>query len=302
MSDVELVWDAECRTTESPVWDALGRRVLFVDTRGGRVLGYGVDDGARQIWQLPESVYSFGLCASGRLVVALPRKLVFLDLATGTVEAFTGEIDEPELNRFNDGRPGPDGAYWVGTLDGRTPPTGAEAGAFVPNGSLYRVRPDGAFEQKAHGFKSSNGIAFSPSDDTVYLSDTANHYVDAWSLDVASGAIADRRRFVDLGASGGRPDGAAVDADGCYWAAVVSEGALGQFAPSGERLATITMPCAAPTMPCFAESHLYVTSGARSREELSATPELAERPHNVAGLFRLAAPAAGAPVAIFADN
>jgi sugar lactone lactonase YvrE len=52
-----------------------------------------------------------------------------------------------------------------------------------------------------------------------------------------------------------------------------------------------------PTMPCFAEKHLYVTSlrEGKSAEDLQQYPALG-------GLFRIDAPAVGAPVAMFADQ
>ena len=78
MSDFELVWDAGCEVGESPVWDAGNRRLLFCDITARRIHAFYVDTGAKDGWDFPEVVGSFGLCRSGRLVVAPapPRRVV----------------------------------------------------------------------------------------------------------------------------------------------------------------------------------------------------------------------------------
>ena len=76
MSQFELVWDSRCGVAESPVWDASARRLLFCDIPGKRINALSVDDGARASWDFPEVVGSFGLCLSGRLVVALRHRVV----------------------------------------------------------------------------------------------------------------------------------------------------------------------------------------------------------------------------------
>jgi sugar lactone lactonase YvrE len=307
----ELLWDAECDLAESPVWDPVARRVLFcangagpndagADGVGsGRILGFDVDDGTRHEWRLPGPVGSFGRCASGRLIVALARQIVFLDLVTGEVTALTGELAEPPGNQFNDGRPGPDGCYWVGTRDARRSlQLGPGTTVPDPNGGLYRIGPDGSAACVTRGFLSSNGLAFSPDGGTLYYSDSANNLVDAW--DFGHGRLSARRRFASLTPAIGKPDGAAVDEEGCYWSAGVSSARVNRFGPDGRLLSAVSMPCPAPTMPCFADGYLYVTSMRGIHRE--AASSLSGLPYPIAGLFRLPAPVNGAPVAVFNDQ
>jgi sugar lactone lactonase YvrE len=305
VSAAELLWDAQCELAESPVWDARARRVLFCANNDsahhdeGRILGFGVDDGRRQAWTLPEPVASFGMCRSGRLVVALSRRVVLLDLVTSEVTRLTGELDEPAGNQFNDGRPGPDGRFWVGTRDARRrQQLGSATTIPDPNGGLYRIGSDGSADRVAAGYLTSNGLAFSPDGQTMYHSDSANNYVDAW--DFVDGTAGGRRRFATLSPALGKPDGAAVDCDGCYWSAGVSAGCLNRFSAAGVLLSTLPMPCPAPTMPCFADGYLYVTSMRGVHRE--AVRDFSGLSWPVAGLFRVPAPAAGAPVAVFDDG
>ena len=285
---VECVWDTRCGVAESCVWDADRQRILFCDIPGRKIYGYKAADGSRQEWSLPDVVGSFGLCRSGRLVVALRNRVVLFDTRSGRIEDFTAQVDEPAGNRFNDGKVGPDGCFWVGSMD--------ESPARQPTGALYRVSPDGRIERKADGYVVSNGLAWSPDGQTMYHSDSRQAFIDAWDFDATTGRVANRRRLANLSDEQGRPDGAAVDADGCYWSAGVSAGCLNCFAPDGALLRRIDLPIATPTMPCFAGDVLYLTSlrSGVGEETLASQPRLG-------GLFRMKAPAAGAPIATFAD-
>ena len=82
MLQFELVWDSRCGVAESPVWDPSTRRLLFCDIPAKRIHAFGVDDGARETYELPEVVGSVGLCRSGRLVVALRHRVVLYDTTT----------------------------------------------------------------------------------------------------------------------------------------------------------------------------------------------------------------------------
>ena len=115
MSQFELVWDSRCGVAESPVWDASTRRLLFCDIPGKRINALSVGDGAQTSWDFPEVVGSFGLCRSGRLVVALRHRVVLFDPRTKVIEQLTDPVDEPPTNRFNDGKVGPNGCFWVGS-------------------------------------------------------------------------------------------------------------------------------------------------------------------------------------------
>ena len=288
MSLFELVWDSRCGVAESPVWDAVNRRLLFCDIGGKKINALSVDTGARETWDLPEVVGSFGLCRSGRLVVALRHRVVLFDTKTKAVSALTPAVVEPVTNRLNDGKTGPDGAFWVGSMDENTPRQ--------PLGALYRVTADGKIETKAEAYAVSNGLAWSPDGTIMYHSDSTSAIVEAWDFDARTGGMSNRRQFLKLTNEDGRPDGAAMDVDGNYWSAGPSAGCINCFSPSGVLLTKLPFPVPGPTMPCFADGFMYVTSlrEGKSAEVLAQYPALG-------GLFRAPAPAQGAEVALFAD-
>ena len=285
---VELVWDTKCETGESCTWDAARERVLFCDIPAGVIHACSTRDGGRQSWKLPELVASFGICRSGRLVVALRSRVILFDPATGETTPLAGPLDQPATVRLNDGKVGPDGCFWVGGRD-ESPAKTAEA-------ALWRVTPDGRAERKADGYMTCNGLAWSQNGTVMFHTDSRRGELDAWDFDVATGAIANRRRLAVLGEADGRPDGGATDAEDCYWSAGTSAGCLNRFSPTGALLARVKLPVPAPSMPCFAGAWIYVTTLREGRPQalLDAHPTMG-------GLFRLPAPVAGAPVGLFAD-
>lgn len=227
---------------ESPVWDDR-RGVLFLcDVLGPAIHRVALDGTVEGSWRFDRAVGSLGLTESGRLVVALGRDVVVFDPDTGETTPLA-QTPEPETNRLNDGKVGPDGCFYVGSMDDRVEKE--------PLGSLYRVRADGSVERVAQGFKVSNGLAWSPDGCRLYHSDSRGPIIETYAFDPANGTLSDRRRFAILDDATGRPDGGACDREGFYWSAGVSAGVLNRFDSHGELVARYPVPVRAPTMPCF---------------------------------------------------
>jgi sugar lactone lactonase YvrE len=276
------------RLGESPVWDADKGRLLWCDIEEGAVMAADPKGSVTDRWTFPGKVGSFGLCASGRLVVAVAKAVHFFNPADGALKQLCA-LQEPETNRLNDGKVGPDGAFWVGTMDDR-PVREAQ-------GTLYRITADGQAEKKVTGMIVPNGLAWGPGGKILYHSDSRGRWIDAYDFVAATGAWSNHRRIVaDIAEEAGRPDGGACDVEGCYWSAGVSAGLLNRYSPEGKLLETLKLPFAAGTMPCFGGDDmktLFVTSLVEAK-----TP-----PHPDSGrtaVLRLAV--AGVPVGKFADR
>jgi len=288
MTAFEVVWDSRCGVAESPVWAAANRKLLFCDVGAGKINALSVDSGARETWELPEVVGSFGLCRSGRLVVALRHRVVLFDPGTRALTDLTLSIVEPATNRLNDGKVGPDGAFWVGSMDENTPRQ--------PLGSLYRVTADGRIEKRSEYYHVSNGLAWSPDGRIMYHSDSTLAYIEVWDFDATTGGMSNHRLIRKLNDNDGRPDGAAMDADGNYWSAGVTAGCINCFSPAGHLLEKLPFPVPGPTMPCFADEFIYVTSLRDGK-----SPDILQQFPTLGGLFRARSPVAGAPIPLFAD-
>lgn len=283
---VELVWDSKCGTGECPTWDAEAGALYFCDIPNGRLHRFDPKEDRRESWQLPEVLGSFALCRSGRILVSQKQKLMLFDPASGRLDLFA-QIAEPPTNRLNDGKVGPDGCFWVGTIN-----EGADG---LPSGKLYRITPAGEVEIKVEELKNSNGLAWSADGRTLYHSDTRGPWIDCWDFDAETGAISNRRRFAEVTNEEGRPDGGALDMEGVYWSAGSGMGVINRFAPDGTIIEKIAMPVPNVTMPCFAEGHLFITSA------LPATPEKKAEFPTAGGLFMMRVETEGVPVGRFRD-
>ena len=87
----------------------------------------------------------------------------------------------------------------------------------------------------------------------MYLSDShpLRRTVWAFDYDIDSGTPHGQRVFLDLTGQKGRPDGAAVDADGCYWSCANDGGVVQRFTPDGQLDREIALPMAKPSMCAF---------------------------------------------------
>jgi sugar lactone lactonase YvrE len=137
----------------------------------------------------------------------------------------------------------------------------------------------------------------------MYWSDTKAHEIYAFDFDPASGELSRRRVFArfpvkdatqDLATYGGRPDGAAVDSEGCYWVAMFEGRRLLRLSPEGEIIREVVLPVQCATMPCFGGADLKTLYITTAREKRPAD-ELAHQPH--AGcVLSLRVDVAGLPV------
>ena len=285
-----------CTIGESPVYDDREKALLFEDIPKRTIHSIDLESGAATAWTFDSEVCSFGLTGTGRLVVALRHEVGLFDRATGAFQRLCTIEDGNPDTRLNDGKVGPDGAFWVGSMDDR----GKPASERKPVGSLYRVDGSGRVEKKIEGLIVSNGLAWSGDGRFMFHTDSSGRWIDRWSFDPATGAISARQRIVaDIGETDGRPDGGATDVEGCYWSAGVSAARLNRYAADGRLVASYPVPVAAPTMPCFGGPDmktLFVTNltAGRKPEALQTYP--------LSGLTLAGpAPVAGVPVGRFRE-
>jgi sugar lactone lactonase YvrE len=287
--DVECAVDARNTVGESPVWSAREGALYWVDITEARVHRWEPASGARRQWQLPAVVGSIGLREAGGLVLAMRGGFHLMDEATGTLSFIHDPEPDIPTNRLNDGKVSPDGRFWAGTMDDR-----AVKGK---TGQLFRLDPDHSCHRMAGDVIVSNGLAWSPDGRTMYHSDSRGAAIYRYDYDLATGAIGARELFVAMRPEWGRPDGGAVDAEGCYWGCGISAGRLNRFSPAGELIEYVGLPITHPTMPCFGGADLatlYVTS---LRD--AVTPEVLARTPQAGGVFMLQPGVAGNPVALY---
>lgn len=160
------------------------------------------------------------------------------------------EADKPEA-RFNDGAVDRQGRFWAGTI--------SEGFA----NSLYRLDPDGTVQKMETGIGISNGIGWSPDNKTMYFTDTPARVIYAYDFDLATGAIENRRTFVQVPEEEGFPDGLTVDSEGFIWSAHWDGWKITRYDPTGKVEREIQVLVQRPTSCTFGGAELnelYLTS------------------------------------------
>ncbi len=261
---------------ESPVWHPQEQCLYWCDIPGQRLNRFDPATGQQAHWGFPTEVASCALMQGGALLLALRDGLWRFEPRSGERQCLVAAPYDTACERFNDGKCDPQGRFWVGTL---------YEPRHSPNAALYCYM-QGQLTRRAGGVTVSNGLAWSPDGRILYWTDTTAHAIYAVAVDPLTGTLGARRTFAQfdlktegaaLGAYGGRPDGAAVDIDGCYWVAMFEGGRLLRLSPGGEILNELCLPVRCPTMPCFGGADLrtlYVTTARKGRpaDELAAQP------------------------------
>ncbi|MEZ0309208.1 MAG: SMP-30/gluconolactonase/LRE family protein [Ramlibacter sp.] len=268
---------------ESPFWHPGERKLYWVDIPGRQLRRVDPGTGAVESWAMPMEPGCIAPVRGGGLAIAL-RDGIYRATEWGGALALVARFGhDVATTRFNDGKADPRGRFWAGTM--YEPRDARNAELFSID---MGVGGEPVIERKAGDATIANGLAWSPDGGTVYWSDTFSHTIHAWRWDAQSNAMDEHRVFHQFSGKpagwtpgqagyGGRPDGAAVDAQGNYWCAMFEGERLLKLSPEGEVLQDIPVPVRCPTMPCFGGDDLrtlYVTSASYNRPagELEALP------------------------------
>jgi sugar lactone lactonase YvrE len=252
---------------ESPVWRANEGALYWVDIPAQQIVRLHIESGERTQWVLPEKVACIAFDAHGTVLAGMETGLFAVTLP----EAAPGAAPIPALTRkraappfpapdmrFNDGRCDRQGRFWAGTMV-------QDMAAANPAGALFRFDETGLSAPVVADLIVQNGLAWSPDGRTMYLSDShpSRRLIWAFDYDGETGEPRNRRVFADLHAFVGRPDGAAMDAEGCYWICANDAGRVLRFTPEGRLDRQIELPASKPAMCAFGGREfdtLYITS------------------------------------------
>jgi sugar lactone lactonase YvrE len=290
MSGFALALDAQMALGECPVWSVAQQALWFVDVKGRRLWRFDPESGEARRIEQPEEIACVAPAADGGFIAGMRSGLWRLDEAGAPVAMLAANPEDTSRSRFNDGRTDPAGRFLAGTLD---------EGKAHGDARLYRWDRRG-LAVLAEGLVTSNGLAFSPDGRTLYHADTPRFTVWAMDYDLATGAVANRRPFFRLTPTDddrGRPDGAAVDAEGCYWTALYDGGRVQRRDPDGRLLEEHPVPARCPTMVAFGGRDLrtlFATTARAGRREA----ELAAFPLS-GGLFAMRVATPGLPEPLF---
>ena len=281
MKTPECIADVKNTLGEGPVWDEVTESLYWLDITERALFRFIPSSGDVTSWETPSEFGSFAFRRNGQgLVAAAKDGIVLFDPETGRYERLIALEECLTENRMNDGKCDAMGRFWCGSIHEVSDPSLRK-----PIASVYRVDADLTVKRVLEGIKTSNGFAWSPDGRSMYFADTPTQAINVFDYDIETGEISNRRMFAEVPSSTGRPDGAAVDAEGCLWSAHFAGGRVTRYAPNGSIVDVIELPVTNVTSCAFGGtgfSTLFITT---AREDLS--PEDLEREPKAGGLFSI---------------
>ena len=274
--EVRVAVAAAAQLGESPVWHPGEQALYYCDIAGHALHRFDPRTGDLRHWRFVTDIASIAPLPGGQWLLAMRDGLWRFEPASGQRVCLAPPPYDPAEERFNDGKCDPQGRFWAGTIYEPREPALASVYCW------WR----GALTQRFGGLTVANGLAWSPDGRTMHWSDTKAHTVFAAAFDPLTGGVGAARVFarfaakepgVALAGYGGRPDGAAMDAEGCYWVAMFEGQRLLRLSPTGETLAEVPLPVRCPTMPCFGGPDLKTVFVTTARQNRPAA-ELIEQP------------------------
>lgn len=263
---------------EGPVWDRTNKRLLFADIpenavyqwREGNGLGLYLKPsgytGAAPFAGREPGANGLTFDLDGRLVLAEhgDRRVARLE-ADGRKTTLAAHYRGRRLNSPNDLVFKSNGDLYFTDPPFGLPGTFDDPGKELPFQGVYRLAPDGELTLLTGEIGAPNGIAFSPDEKTLYLTDVDPRR-SAWlAYDVLpDGGIASGRVLFDATAVShrgrGAPDGIKVDREGNLFGA--GPGGVYVLAPDGTHLGTIVTGVATGNLAWGDDgATLYITAG-----------------------------------------
>ena len=248
---IHLVYDGNLEVGENPLWDFKNERLLFLDIRGKCVYVKNKDNAEFFEISLPQQIGCAAFCENGDLLFGMEDGVYRMN-ARGTLVKAHQDV-KIKGRRFNDGKVGPDGAFYLGTTDNNG------------EGAFYKLK-NGRLEELFDKCACSNGIEFTSDSKHMYYIDSLRHMVEIFDFDASCGALSNRRKFVDIPNEWGLPDGMTLDENGNLWVALWDGHRIIQIDKDrGVVINEISVPCPKASSCAFGGddlSELYITTAA----------------------------------------
>jgi sugar lactone lactonase YvrE len=265
----KLVIDHRCLLGEGPIWDMNHQCICWIDILRGEIHQYSPANDLHKTISAKQMIGAIAICKNGHFIAALKNGFGFIDRKSGATMMISNP--EPHLpgNRFNDGKCDPAGRFWAGTMSHTDEPE---------KGSLYLLGKDLSVTRKIENVSISNGLAWSPDQNTFYYIDSPTKKVAAFQFDKTNGNIENKRYIIQFSKNEGTPDGMTIDSEGMLWIAHWDGWQISRWNPvTGEKIKTILLPVSRVTSCCFGGKKLddlYITSASTglSEDQLKKEP------------------------------
>ena len=261
------VLNCRCVVGESLIWDDSLGLLIWVDMLGQHIHMYDPVTQDHGRYDTPGMVTSIGMRKDGGYIVGLERSVALWSPNGVFTPLATPEPDLPD-NRLNEGVVGPDGCFWVGTMQNNVDASGTPRDQTEATGQVWRIHPDGRSERMlGAGFWLTNTIAWIG--ESVIIGDTGRNMLFQFAQRQDRTALTDKQIFL-AGYDAGLPDGSCVDAHDHLWNCRVVGGAeVLCLDADGTPLRKVTTPCTWPTSCVFGGPDLDTLFVASARFTMS---------------------------------
>lgn len=251
----EIVLPHHCLLGEGPVWDTKRGVICWIDILNGEIHEYSPGSKKHKTIPVNQMIGAVVICRDGNFLAALKNGFGFVNRESGEVNMLANPEAELPGNRFNDGKCGPGGRFWAGTMSHTDEPE---------KGSFYVFNTDYSVTKKISHVSISNGMAWSGDHKTFYYIDTPTFTVAAYDFDKNTAEISNKRIVIHIPKAEGSPDGMTIDSEGMLWIAHWDGWQITRWDPdTGKKLLSLPLPVARITSCTFGGDNLddlYITS------------------------------------------
>ena len=247
----------KCILGEGPLW--IQDRLYWVDIKDYTLHSKRLDEMSSQKWKFSSRPTALGkVKGKTDIIIAFEDGVYLFDVVSGK-RSLLDNLTIPSTDRSNDGAVGPDGSFWIGTMDDREK---------EKSGCLLRY--DGnTFDVLLKDIGISNTVVWSPDHRYFYFADSMEQVI--WKFEMNSnGSISNQTEFVSLKGTHCYPDGSAVDSEGYLWNAQWGGSRIVRYSPSGTVDTIVHVPVSQPTCYAFGGKdydNLFVTSASIGVDE-----------------------------------
>jgi sugar lactone lactonase YvrE len=235
MNEPKHLFAAQNRLGETPIWSPEKNVLYWVDWGGLPSCCFEPATGNFNSFPVNLPVTALARRSSGGMIAVAQNGVYAWDPITNAYSILVGPPNPEKLEIcYNDCAVDRQGRLLLSTVNMEDP--------FAPEGSLYRLDPDGSLHELDGGYATANGIGVSPDGKTVYVADQRHRQIIVLDYNPFTGETSNRKVFARLTEQDGMPDGLIVDAEGYIWNGHWGGWKLTRYAPDGSIERQIRFP------------------------------------------------------------
>lgn len=244
-----------CIVAEGPLWDDENNTLLFLDILGECIFKVDYESGNIQKIDVGQQIGCMALCENGDILLAMQDGIYRMNQKGE--KTIVHQPIKIKGRRFNDGKVGPDGCFYLGTTD------------YNGEGAFYRLK-NGVLEELFDHCGCSNGLDWTVDGKQMFYCDTPRQKIEVFDFDINNHTLSNRRTFVEIEKELGCPDGFAMDSEDNIWLGLWDGNAILEIKKDGSYGEKIEVPAKKASCCCFAGKELddlIITTASKDDEK-----------------------------------